>query len=78
MTAFLSGRRPAMNFTYELARRVSEHLGEPIVFVSVDSSEPAASNALSRKMMLVTKRQVERGACLPGRHGASGPGGAKT
>lgn len=39
LTAFISGWCPAMNLTYERARRVAEDLGEPVVFVSVDTSQ---------------------------------------
>lgn len=42
MTAFLSGWCPARNIVYERAKRVTEELGPPVVFVSIDTSEPAA------------------------------------
>ncbi len=42
MTSFLSGWCPAMNLVHERARRAAEELGPPVVFVSVDTSEPAA------------------------------------
>jgi GNAT superfamily N-acetyltransferase len=42
MTSYLSGWCPAMNLVHERARRVAEELGSPVVFVSIDTSEPAA------------------------------------
>lgn len=41
MTAYLSGWCPAMNITYERAKRAAEELGEQVVFVSIDTREPA-------------------------------------
>ena len=42
MTSFLSGWCPAMNLVHERAKRVAEELGPPVVFVSIDTSEPSA------------------------------------
>lgn len=41
LTAYLSGWCPAMNLVYERAKRVANDLGPPVVFVSIDTSEPA-------------------------------------
>jgi hypothetical protein len=42
LTAYTSGWCPAMNLVYERAKRVAEKLGPPVVFLSIDTSEPAA------------------------------------
>jgi hypothetical protein len=42
MTSFLNGWCPAMNLVHERAKRAAAELGPPVVFVSVDTSEPAA------------------------------------
>lgn len=42
MTSFLSGWCPAMNLVHERAKRAAAELGPPVVFVSIDTSEPAA------------------------------------
>jgi len=63
MTAFLSGWCPAMNVVHERAKRVAEELGPPVVFVSIDTTEPAAmrQHGQSDDVFLDGKR-LQRGA----------------
>lgn len=42
MTSFLSGWCPAMSLVHERAKSVADELGSPVVFVSIDTSEPEA------------------------------------
>lgn len=63
LIAFLSGWCPAMNLTYERARRAAEDLGEPVVFVSVDTSEPTAMRAHGHSDdVFLDGKKLQRGA----------------
>jgi GNAT superfamily N-acetyltransferase len=63
MTAFSSGWCQAMNLVHERAKRVAGELGPPVVFVSIDTSEPAAMrhHGHSDEVFLDGKR-LQRGA----------------
>jgi GNAT superfamily N-acetyltransferase len=63
MTGYLSGWCPAMNITYERAKRVAEELGDPVVFVSIDTSEPAAIRRHGHTdEVFLDGRKLQRGA----------------
>jgi GNAT superfamily N-acetyltransferase len=44
VTGFLSGWCPAMNLTFERARRAAEEIGPPVVFASIDTTEHHAKH----------------------------------
>ena len=63
MTGYLSGWCPAMNLTYERAKRVAEELGDPVVFVSIDTGEPAAMRRHGHTDdVFLDGRKLQRGA----------------
>lgn len=63
MTAYLSGWCPAMNLTYERSRRVAEDLGEPVVFVPIDTSDPAAMRRHGQNdAVFLDGKKLQRGA----------------
>ena len=63
MTSFLSGWCPAMNLVHERAKRAAAELGPPVVFVSVDTSEPAAMRHHGHTdSVFVDGKPLQRGA----------------
>lgn len=63
ITAFSSGWCPAMNLVYERARRAAEEIGEPVAFVSFDTSEPAAMRLHGQSdVVFLDTKPLQRGA----------------
>lgn len=63
ITAFLSGWCPAMNLVYERAKGVAEEIGPPVVFVSIDTREPAAMRRHGHTDdVFLDGRRLQRGA----------------
>ncbi|MBT8207951.1 MAG: hypothetical protein KJO18_06740, partial [Acidimicrobiia bacterium] len=63
MAGYLSGWCPAMNLTYERSKRVAEDLGDPVVFVPIDISDPAAIRRHGHAdVVFLDGKQLQRGA----------------
>ena len=63
MTAYSSGWCPAMNLVYERAKRVAHDLGPPVVFVSIDTSEPAEMREQGQTdNVFLDGKKLQRGA----------------